>query len=98
MDQADYTNMYDLLKAIEDVISSANPEKRNTLAATLDKYMEDNPQEFFWVTGPQAPALLHTGVTSVSSRENRKVIINSCAALLTHCTNQSPLWVISGHR
>ena len=59
MDQADYTSMYDLLKAIEDVISSADPEKRNTLAATLDEYMEDNPQEFFWVTGPQAPALLH---------------------------------------
>jgi hypothetical protein len=59
MAQSDYTSMYDLLKAIEEVISSADPETRNTLAATFDKYMEDNPQEFFWVIGPQAPALLH---------------------------------------
>jgi hypothetical protein len=59
MGQTDYTSMYDLLKAIEDVIGSADSEQRDTLAATLDKYMEDNPQEFFWITGPQAPALLH---------------------------------------
>jgi hypothetical protein len=65
MDHAQYTSMYHLLETIEDAIRSADSEKRNALAATFDRYMEDNPQEFFWVTGPRAPALLHHIVLAI---------------------------------
>ena len=65
MAQERYTGMYDLLAAIEDAIRAADFEKRSALATTLDRYAEDNTRDFFWVTGPQAPALLHHIVLAV---------------------------------
>jgi hypothetical protein len=61
------TSLYDLLKVIEDVIRSADREKRDTLAATFDNYAEENPNEFFWATGAQAPALLHHIMLTIDS-------------------------------
>ena len=52
------TGMYELLEAIETVIKASNPEKREALAATVDAYADDFPEEFFWATGAQAPNLL----------------------------------------
>jgi len=54
-----YTGMYDLLDAIEEVIKGADPAKREALAQTIDAYADDFPEDFFWAVGGQAPALLH---------------------------------------
>ena len=53
------TGMYELLEAIEATITGADPAKREALAATIDAYVEDFPDEYYWATGAQAPALLH---------------------------------------
>jgi len=39
------------------MIRSADSEKRQALAQTIDAFHEDYPEEFNWVTGGQAPAL-----------------------------------------
>jgi hypothetical protein len=65
MAQAQYTSMYDLLEAIKDAIRTADFEKRSALASALDRYAEDNARDFFWVTGPQSPALLHHIVLAI---------------------------------
>jgi hypothetical protein len=57
--------MYDLLAAIEEIIRSADSEKKKALAAALDRYIEENAHDFFWATGPQAPALLHHIMMSI---------------------------------
>jgi hypothetical protein len=53
------TDLYDLLDAIEATLAAADPVKRDALAKTIDAYAEDYPEEFWWATGAQAPALLH---------------------------------------
>jgi hypothetical protein len=50
--------MYEVLDALEAVIKAADPDKRNALAETIDAYAEHFPEDFFWATGPQSPALL----------------------------------------
>jgi hypothetical protein len=65
MAQEQYTGMYDLLEAIEDAVRTADFKKRNALATALDGYAEDNARDFFWATGPQAPALLHHIVLAI---------------------------------
>ncbi len=57
--------MYDLLAAIEELIRSADSEKKKALAVALDRYIEENAHDFFWATGPQAPALLHHIMMSI---------------------------------
>jgi hypothetical protein len=51
--------MYELLDALEAVIASCDPAKREALAGTIDAYAESFPEEFYWATGAQAPSLLH---------------------------------------
>jgi len=51
--------MYELLEAIEAAIGSAEPAKREALAKTINAYMNDFPEDYFWAVGPQAPTLLH---------------------------------------
>jgi hypothetical protein len=58
-DEQPITGMYELLDAVEAVIASADPAKRETLAKTIDAYCKDFPDEFFWATGAQSPALLY---------------------------------------
>jgi hypothetical protein len=60
--------MYELLEAIEAVISAADPAKREALAETIDAYA-DGPlgEEFSWATGAQSPALLHHLMTSIDA-------------------------------
>ena len=53
------TDMYDLLEAVEAALAAADPAKCEALAATINAYAEDFPDEFFWATSPQAPALLY---------------------------------------
>jgi hypothetical protein len=57
--------MYDLLAAIEELIRSADAERKKALAAALDRYIEENAHDFFWAIGPQSPALLHHIVMSI---------------------------------
>jgi hypothetical protein len=54
-----FTDMYELLDAIEAVIKASDPAKREALASTLDAFAEDCPGDFFWAIGPQAPAFLN---------------------------------------
>jgi hypothetical protein len=58
MDKDEPTSMFDLLDAIEAVISAADPAKREALAKTIDAYAEDFPEDFFWAISAQAPSLL----------------------------------------
>jgi hypothetical protein len=55
----DLTGMYEVLDAIKAVVAGADQAKRDELAKTLDAFANDFPDEYFWATGPQAPALLH---------------------------------------
>ena len=59
------TGMYELLDAIESAIRAADPAKRETLAQTIDAYVEDFPNDFFWATGAQAPTLLYHLIMSI---------------------------------
>lgn len=58
-DECNHTGMYELLEAIEAAIESAEPAKRDALKQTINDYMEDFPDEYFWAIGPQSPTLLH---------------------------------------
>ena len=53
------TSMYELLTALFDVIKAAPKAERETLAAVMDDYAKDFPEEYFWATGAQSPALLY---------------------------------------
>jgi hypothetical protein len=57
--ECNHTGMYELLEAIEAAIESAEPAKREALAQTINAYMNDFPEEYFWAVGPQSPTLLH---------------------------------------
>lgn len=50
--------MYELLDALEQVITATDPAKRRTLADTINAYAKDYPDDFFWATGAQSPTLL----------------------------------------
>jgi hypothetical protein len=67
MDDDEPTSMFNLLDAIEAVISAADPAKRETLAKTIDAYAEDFPEDFFWAIGAQAPMLLANMLMSIDS-------------------------------
>ena len=64
-DDNDFTGMYDVLEALEAVIASSDPERREQLAAAIDGYMNSCPEDFFWSVGAQAPSLLYHLVTSI---------------------------------
>ena len=49
----------DLWFAIEEAIESADPVKRRNLAAAIDAFAKQCPEDFRWVTGAQAPRFLH---------------------------------------
>jgi hypothetical protein len=51
--------MYHFLTAVEETIKTADPAKRESLAAVIDAYHDDFPEEFDWATGKRAPALLY---------------------------------------
>ena len=52
------TGMYELLEAIDAVIKTADPAKREALARTIDAYSEDFTEDFFWAMGAASPTLL----------------------------------------
>src|SRR5256885_1014593 len=62
------TGMYELLEAIESAIDSAEPTKRKTLKQTIDAYVNDFPEEYFWAIGPQSPMLLHHVMHAIEPR------------------------------
>src|SRR5262249_18757120 len=53
----DLIGMYDLVDALEAVIRSSDPAKREALAATIDEYNVDDGLE--WAFSAQSPTLLH---------------------------------------
>ena len=58
MSEEPFTDMYELIDAIEAVIKAADPAKREALASTIDAYHDDFPEDFHWAIGAQAPTLL----------------------------------------
>jgi hypothetical protein len=55
----------DLLEAIAGVISAADPQQRKLLAETFDRFVDDNPEDFAWMIGPQAPSCLKEIITEI---------------------------------
>jgi hypothetical protein len=73
----DVTGMFEVLDALESALKSAEPEKLEHLAKTLDAYSNDFPDEFFWAVGAQAPSLLAQLVTAIdmaSRPDNKKSV------------------------
>jgi predicted NAD-dependent protein-ADP-ribosyltransferase YbiA (DUF1768 family) len=59
--------MYQLLDAIEAVIKAADPAKREALGRTIDAYVEDFPDDFYWAIGAQAPTLLNHMLSTIDA-------------------------------
>ena len=64
-DTGEPTDMFDVLDALEAAIRSSDPAKRAALAETIDAYAKDEPDEYFWATGAQAPTLLNRLMTVI---------------------------------
>jgi hypothetical protein len=62
-----HTDMYHLIDALEAVITSSDPEKREVLARTIDAYADDNPDDFFWAIGAQSPVLLYQVIMTIDA-------------------------------
>ena len=53
------TDLDELCGDLQQAIESAAPEFRAKLAQTIDAYRRDNPDDYRYATGAQAPKLLH---------------------------------------
>jgi hypothetical protein len=53
------TGMYELLDALEAVLKAAPKAERDALAATINAYAEDFPDDYFWAVSAQSPTLLY---------------------------------------
>jgi hypothetical protein len=43
-------DLWDVLNAIETVVSASDPAKREVLAQTIDAYADNYSEEYFWAT------------------------------------------------
>lgn len=75
----DPVTMFDLIEALEQVIRSSANDHRQTLAITLDGYMKDFPDEFFWATGAKSPSLLFQLMMTIDT-SSRDDLCDACAA------------------
>jgi hypothetical protein len=48
----------ELIDAVVKAVTTCDPATREVLAGTIAAYKRDFPQDFYWATGPQAPAIL----------------------------------------
>jgi hypothetical protein len=53
------TDVVDLCASIEDMIRTADPARRRTVARAFDGYARSFPANYEWAVSGQAPALLH---------------------------------------
>jgi hypothetical protein len=60
-------NRYQFVNAVEEMIRSADSEKRQGLAHTIDAYHGDCPEESNWAASGQVPALLHNLMLSIDT-------------------------------
>ena len=67
MAEDEHTDMYHLIDALEAVITSSDPEKREVLARTIDAYADDNPDDFFWAIDAQSPVLLYQVIMTIDA-------------------------------
>jgi hypothetical protein len=58
-DRYEPTGMYEILDTVELMVHAAEPALKDALTRVFSAYANDFPDEYFWATGPQAPALLH---------------------------------------
>jgi hypothetical protein len=87
--------MYDLLDALDAVITTAEPSQREALAKTVDGYCRDFPDEFFWAVGARSPTFLSRLVNTIdaaSHRSNGEKSANSHPSVSVH----EPLLFIFG--
>ena len=59
------TDMYDVLEALEAVITAAPKAERDALAEAMDSYAKDCPDDYWWSVGPQSPTLLHHVINTI---------------------------------
>ena len=59
------TDMYDMLEALEAVITAAPKPERDVLAEVMDSYAKDCPDDYWWSVGPQSPTLLHHLINTI---------------------------------
>lgn len=53
------TDVVDLCASIENMIRTADPARRRTVARAFDGYARSFPANYEWAVSGQAPALLH---------------------------------------
>jgi hypothetical protein len=56
-----------LFCAIEELIATATPDRREALRATIEAYAKDFPEDFLWAVGATAPALLHRLLAAIAA-------------------------------
>jgi hypothetical protein len=56
-----------LFSAIEELIATATPDRREALRTTIEAYARDFPEDFLWAVGTTAPALLHRLLKAIAS-------------------------------
>ena len=59
------TDMYDVLEALEAVITAAPKTERDALAEVMDSYAKDCADDYWWSVGPQSPTLLHHLINTI---------------------------------
>jgi hypothetical protein len=59
--------MYGVLDALEAVIASADPAKREALAEAIDAFHNNFPNDFHWALSAQSPTLLYHLFMSIDS-------------------------------
>jgi len=67
MAEEQLTGMYEMLEALEAAIKAAPKAERETLAAVMDAYAEDFPDDFYWAVGAQSPTLLYHLINTIEA-------------------------------
>jgi hypothetical protein len=61
----EFTGMFDVLEALENVLRSAELSERREFTRVLKRYAKDCPDEFFWAISAQSPTLLHNMMAAI---------------------------------
>jgi hypothetical protein len=67
MMDATLTTSDKLLDAVQAVINAASPAKRAALAQTIDAYLDEFPDDFYWAGSTHAAELLNHIMNTIDS-------------------------------
>jgi hypothetical protein len=62
----EFTGMFDVLEALENVVVSAGHSERAEFARVLKRYAKDCPDDYCWAVSSQAPTLLFYMMTVIN--------------------------------